>query len=70
MISFDSSIYKAEAVQQACIDYHELVDIRYKQKGKMIFCELHHPKGDEKLIADEFCNYVLNLSVLMGGAVN
>lgn len=70
MISFDTSIYKAEAVKQACADYRELADIRYRQKGGKIFCELRHPKGNEELIADEFCNYVLNLSVLMGGAVN
>ncbi len=70
MISFDSSIYRREAVRQACADYRELADIRYSEKGGRILCEIRKPKGDPDLIADEFRNYVLNLTVMMGGAAN
>lgn len=70
MISFDSLIYKKEAVIQACSDYRELADIRCAERDGILFCELHNPRGDEELIADEFCNYILNLSVMMGGTAD
>ena len=70
MISFDSSIYQKKAMIQACSDYRELADIRCVERDGKVLCELRNPKGDEELIADEFCNYVLNLSVLMGGTAD
>lgn len=67
MISFDSSIYLVSAVERACADFHNLADIRITLKGKLIFCEISNPRGDLALICDEFSNYVLNLTVMMGG---
>ena len=70
MISFDSQIYRRSAIRQACSDYHDLADIQYTENGNQVLCEINNPQGDPELIADEFSNYVLNLTVMMGGATN
>ena len=70
MISFDSSIYRKEAVRQACSDYRELADIRIIEEPGSFLCDIRNPQADPDLISDEFCNYVLNLTIMMGGASN
>ena len=67
MIFFDASIYPEAAVRQACADYREIADIRADKAPGGLRCEIRNPQGDPVLIADEFCNYVLNLAVAMGG---
>ena len=68
MISFDKSIYLKDAVIRACTDYMELANIKIKEQDGRIFCEMKNAKANPELITDEFSNYVLNLTVMMGGA--
>ena len=70
MISFDKQIYCNAAVIQACEDYRQLADIRYFENKTQILCEINNPQADPELITNEFCNYVLNLTVMMGGTTN
>ena len=65
MIVFDASIYEKAAVKRACADYRELADIRMTEQNGSFRCEIRNPKGDPQLIANEFGNYVLNLTVMM-----
>lgn len=70
MICFDKTIYHKAAILRACSDYIGLADIRLDEKNGQFCCEIRNPKGDPGQIADEFGNYVLNLTVMMGGAVD
>ena len=67
MISFDGSIYTKSAIENACADYKSLADIFMTEKDGCFYCEIKNPQGDYDLISKEFCNYVLNLTVMIGG---
>ncbi len=70
MISFDGSIYLKEAVKKACRDYQSIADIRMTENNGLICCSIQNPRADPERIRDEFGNYVLNLTVMMGGSEN
>ena len=68
MISFDKSIYSKAAIFQACDDYKELAKIKTIEGDNHVICEIVCQQNVAELIRNEFCNYVLNLTVMMGGA--
>ena len=68
MIRFDLGIYQERAVLSAVQDYQSIAEIRCRKTGKEILCEIVHSEYDLALTENEFCNYVLSLSVSMEGA--
>lgn len=67
MIEFDKLIYLKSALEQACKDYSQLAVIQLFESEKKYICKVEKPQGNLELIQDEFCNYVLNMTVMMGG---
>ncbi len=70
MISFDKGIYLKDAVIQGCHDYENIATICYKETSEQIFCEIMCSHNELEQIENEFGNYVLDLSVMMGGTNN
>lgn len=68
MISFDKSIYSKVAILQACNDYKELARFSIFEDDNHVLCEMVCQQSETELIRNEFCNYVLNLTVMIGGA--
>ena len=68
MISFDHSIYLKDAILQACRDYKDLAEFKTSERNGRIICDIIHAEADPELVENEFGNYVLNLTVMMGGA--
>ncbi len=59
-IKFNKKIYNLKAVKSTIRAYRGLADFDFKQKGAYIKVELKNINKDvEKIIKDEFCNYVL-----------
>ena len=77
MIAFDLSLYSEDAVLRAIQDYKGIAEIEYKatQKNpgldnnaeKQIECVISHSMYDIETTRLEFCNYVLSLTISMGG---
>ncbi len=62
VIKFSKKIYKLNAIKSAIKQYQELADFSFEKKDDYIFVKLKKIDKDiEKIIKDEFCNYVLGL---------
>ncbi len=64
---FDAAIYPRAAVARAVRDYRGLAAIRVTETDGACVCALDGTRYDEALTCREFENYVLELTVSMGG---
>lgn len=64
LISFDKKIYTLKAVKGAVKEFKPWADFELRQKDKKIQVELKNLEADiQEKLKDEFCNYVLFLTI-------
>jgi len=62
LISFNKNLYNLKSIKSAIKEYNNLADFSFKKTKKYIQVELSNiDKSVEKIIKDEFCNYVFFL---------
>lgn len=70
MIAYDKSLYSRQAIERAIEDYREIAHIFLTENKEEYLCEFREAQGEIELIQNEFSNYVLNLTIMMGGTEN
>ncbi len=66
MIAFDLQIYSPKAIQEAIREYHELARIDVVKECGQWICIIKDTVLDFEQTCQEFSNYVLGLTVIIG----
>jgi len=63
-ITFDRSLYSAEAVEAAAAAYAGFADIALERSGDVVVAVVGVTGGDERTIENSFCNLALQETIV------